>query len=141
MKMDIRAHHLLCLLGFHGLGYNKEFIRKMTQVKLKLETKSNLPIKILNSCDEICTACPYEKNGYCQKGEYSKNRVKDMDNKVLSALGLKSGEIIPNGKLLQLINKKINSFSVIVKICGMCGWRETCTYYIDLREKWRKRRF
>ncbi|PIU52192.1 DUF1284 domain-containing protein, partial [Candidatus Desantisbacteria bacterium CG07_land_8_20_14_0_80_39_15] len=31
--MKIRAHHLLCVLGFQGLGYSPEFIKKMTQVK------------------------------------------------------------------------------------------------------------
>ena len=136
--MNIRAHHLLCLLGFQGLGYSPEFIKKMMQVKHRLKTQTNLEIKILNSCDEICAVCLHKEKGRCQKGEYSCKRVKEADEKVLSALGLKSGDVLSAGKLLNLIKEKICSFHVLVKICGMCGWRETCTYYIKLRKKWRK---
>ena len=137
--MKIRAHHLLCVLGFQGLGYSPEFIKKITQVKRIIETSSRLPVKILNSCDEICSACPHQQNGRCQKGEYSHKRVKETDEKVLSVLGLKSRDILSVSKLLKLIKKKIDSFQKLVKICGICGWRETCTYYTGLRKKWQKK--
>jgi hypothetical protein len=137
-KMHIRAHHLLCLLGFHGLGYSPEFVKKMAQMKRRLKTSPGVPVKILNSCDEICLICPHRKNGRCQKGEYSYKRVKEADEKVLSALEIKNGGVISAGKLLRLIEKNIGSFPKLVKICGMCGWRETCIYYVKLRKKWQR---
>ncbi|PIU51350.1 DUF1284 domain-containing protein [Candidatus Desantisbacteria bacterium CG07_land_8_20_14_0_80_39_15] len=138
--MKIRAHHLLCVLGFHGLGYNKEFVKKMCDVQRRLKTKPALPIEVLNSCDEICAVCPHQKNNRCKKGEYSYKRVKETDQKVLSALEIKNGDVFSGSEILRLIRKKIGSFPELVKICGMCGWRETCTYYILLRKKWHKTR-
>jgi uncharacterized protein len=136
--MNIRAHHLLCLLGFHGLGYSPEFVKEMAKVNRRLKTKPGTAVKILNSCDDICFVCPHRKNGHCSKGKYSYGRVRETDKKVLSALGLKNGDILLSGRLRKLIREKIGSFPELVKICGMCGWRETCTYYLKLRKKWQK---
>jgi len=104
-----------------------------------LKTKPEALIEVLDSCDEICLSCPYETRGFCRKGKYSAGRVKEMDRRVLSTLGLKTGDVLSAGRLLRLVRKKVGSFQKLVKICGMCGWREVCMYYTDLREKWRRK--
>jgi len=138
--MKIRAHHLLCLLGFRGEGYNPEFIKKMKEIKERLEKEPNSIIEVVNECDEICALCPYQVNNLCQKGKLSQKRTKEMDEKVLNYLDLQAMDTITSGKVFSLIKKRIGNFSIIVKICGQCGWREVCNYYLKLRNEWRKQK-
>jgi len=37
--MKIRAHHLLCLLGFVGMGYSSKFVEKIKEIKKKVENE------------------------------------------------------------------------------------------------------
>lgn len=135
--MKIRAHHFLCLQGFRGLGYSPEFIKKMEEMKRKTEAKNNFLIEVVDECDDICKVCPYQIDEVCQKGKKSAKRTRVMDRRLLKSLGLKKGGKIPSQTLLSRIKEKLN-FSILIKICGECGWREVCTYYLKLRENWRK---
>ncbi len=135
--MKIRAHHLLCLQGFRGLGYSPEFIKKMEEVKRKVKAKDNFLIEVVDECDDICKVCPYQIEGVCQKGKKSAKRTRAMDRRLLKILRLKKGRKIPSQNLLSWIKEKLN-FSILIKVCGECGWREVCTYYLKLRENWRK---
>ncbi len=61
--MRIRGHHLLCLQGFRGLGYNEEFIRRMGDVTRCLAGEPNCPIEPITAPDMICEVCPHNRDG------------------------------------------------------------------------------
>jgi len=138
--MKIRAHHLLCLLGFRGLGYSPEFVRRMAGTKKRLKKGPVFSVAVVDICDDICLACPYGQEKECRKGKLSVSRTGEADRKVLKVLGLRKGETVPSDKIFPLLREKINSFSKIIPICGKCGWREVCTYYLELRDSWRTKR-
>ena len=139
--MKIRAHHLLCLLGFQGLGYSPDFIRRMAETRKALDEGQEFEIEVVEECDDICPACPYFSELECRKGKFSARRTREMDGKVLKTLGLKRGETLNSSLVIPLIRERLGEFPLLVKICGRCGWREVCTYYVDLRESWRKKLF
>ena len=139
ISMRIRAHHLLCLLGFQGLGYSPEFVRRMEEIRTALEKGPLFPIKVVEDGDDICSACPYYQAGKCRKGKFSAKRTEAIDRKIIKALGLKKNQVIKSSRVFPLIRGKLGTFPELVNICGQCGWREVCTYYLDLRAAWRSK--
>ena len=89
--MHIRAHHLLCIQGFRGSGYNKEFIDNMSKVIEIIKSYPTLWIEITENCDIICSVCPHRENDLCQKEKKSWKKVQNLDRQVLIRLGLKKG--------------------------------------------------
>jgi hypothetical protein len=77
--LKIRAHHLLCILGFHGLGYSQEFATKMGEVVEKLHSDSTFPITLVDECDIICASCPQNVGGKCLGEADSESKIKTRD--------------------------------------------------------------
>ncbi|MCL0077143.1 DUF1284 domain-containing protein [Dehalococcoidia bacterium] len=119
--LKIRAHHLLCLLGFRGLGYNQEFITKMRKVVEKLD--SNSTITLVVECDIICSSCPHHKGSKCLKDADSELKVKAQDLEVLMRLGFEAGAQMPVVKAWARIKERL-SFNDIAEICRHCEWLE-----------------
>ena len=51
--MRIRAHHLLCILGFRGLGYDKRFVQNMERIVSAVRHNADLGLTLTDSCDDI----------------------------------------------------------------------------------------
>ena len=132
--LRIRAHHLLCIRGFHGLGYSADFIQKMTSVKDMFVNHPELEIKLVAENDEICSACPHNRDSTCLKHDTSDIEIRDQDLKVLKALNIPEYTQKTIKELNALVDEKINSFSVLAEICGTCEWTESCLFFTGLRD-------
>ena len=121
--LKIRAHHLLCILGFHGLGYSPEFIAKMGKVVEELSSNFTLRLTFIAECDVICASCPHHKENKCLKRADSEWRVQNQDLEVLQRLGFKVGTHIPVGTAWATVKEKITPED-IVEICRDCEWLE-----------------
>ena len=132
--LRIRAHHLLCIRGFHGLGYSADFIQKMTSVKDMFVNQPELELEIVAESDEICSTCPHNNGNMCQKNSLSEKRVREQDLKVLKVLNNPEHTCKTVNEIDRLIEKNIISFPVLADICGTCEWQESCLYYTDLRD-------
>jgi uncharacterized protein len=123
----IRAHHLLCIQGFKGLGYSKEFTKNMAMITKKIRQKTYSEIKVIIGADAICACCPHFYEGVCNIGSSSSNPVMLMDYLVLLNLGIEEGSVISYEKILSLTlnlnRQKVN------EICGNCSWREECLFF------------
>ncbi len=127
--LKIRAHHLLCLQGFQGYGYNKDFVRNMTEIIAKIEL--NPELQITTEGDDICSCCIYNMEGECRKKPGSAYEVKNIDMRVLEKLNLKDGTTGRAKDFLSLANINLrNSFDVL-DICGKCEWKEKCLWFIS----------
>ena len=58
--MRIRAHHLLCMQGFQGYGYSKDFALHMLKVMDHIMDNPLCELDIITECDEICLHCPHK---------------------------------------------------------------------------------
>lgn len=121
--VEIRAHHLLCLLGFRGLGYSPEFVEKMGEVAGELRSNAATPITILAECDVICGACPHNKGNKCRKKRNSAARVREKDLAVLRHLGLEVGAQMSVAQAWAIVKEKVTAKDLAKELCRRCQWR------------------
>ena len=129
MKIKLRGHHLLCLQGFQGYGYSKDFVLNMTRINESRKSK-DCTIKLTNTPDDICSSCPNLKNDLCENEKHNKIIVK-MDDEVLSQLEYKNEYISPD--LFNEVSLKFNTLKSVENICNNCKWTEKCLFYKKLK--------
>ncbi len=128
MKLILRGHHLLCLKGFQGYGYDKDFVKNMTDIntKRKLDTTT---IKLTNSSDDICKNCPKLESNLCENENQNK-RIIEMDNEVLRNLDVSKEYNAVD--LFKKVDSIFNTKESVSKICSNCMWHEKCLFYQKL---------
>lgn len=127
--MELRGHHLLCILGFQGYGYSEDFVLNMTRIN-ELRKTDKTTIKLINSSDDICSACPNLKNDLCENEMQNETIVK-MDEEVLSKF-----DINKEYNAIDLFNEvilKFNTLKSVENICNDCKWAEKCLFYKKLK--------
>ncbi len=120
--MRLRFHHLLCILGFRGLGYDEKFIKGMERVVQKIKDNPNLEIELIKGCDNICAACPFNIEGLCENEAIGgEEKVRGRDSEVAGRLNLKAEDILTIKEIMDLLKKKIKPGDLSV-ICKDCPW-------------------
>ena len=126
--LKIRGHHLLCLQGFQGYGYNEDFVKNMTIIYDKIMNDEEY-IKLISSIDDICKKCPNNKCDICiNKDENSK--IIKMDKIVLRKLQKeKNSDYYKASELFDLINNKLFTKKEDIKnTCLRCKWYDVCLW-------------
>ncbi len=113
----IRAHHLLCVLGFKGYGYNESFIDNFTKIHKEVKKKSTV-IKIVCEKDDVCKCCPKLRTT-CLEDINPGN----IDKAVLSKLKIDSGSIFKSEAIYRKLTDSIEVEDLDV-ICASCPWLE-----------------
>ena len=128
MKLVLRGHHLLCLQGFQGYGYDNTFVENMEMINRARKTE-NVTVELTNSPDDICRSCPNLKNNLCEN-ETQNQRIIDMDNEVL--LKLDTSKEYDSIDLFENVEKLFNSKKSVYNICSNCMWHDECLFYQKL---------
>lgn len=117
----LRAHHLLCLHGFRGLGYNSDFAANMQKIHRRLKESPQTVVEVLNSADDICAACPNLSHGRCSKdADGGVTSIVEKDSAVIERLALAPGASLPAG---ELFSRTADAFgSGIGDLCSSCSW-------------------
>ena len=124
--IKIRAHHLLCLQGFQGYGYNKNFTLGMKEILNVLKSNPSPNIQVVTEADEICGICPNLVDGEC----VDCLKIKKMDINVIKTISLENNQIITFKKALQIIDKEL-SLESIKTICEGCVWMDKCLFFLN----------
>src|SRR5690242_11390396 len=66
MPIQLRGHHLLCLLGYRGMGYSEAFCENMTEVYEQLRQEPETLIRLVLGPDDLCAAYPKEGEQHCE---------------------------------------------------------------------------
>uniref|UniRef100_A0A7C5V4I8 DUF1284 domain-containing protein n=1 Tax=Caldicellulosiruptor owensensis TaxID=55205 RepID=A0A7C5V4I8_9FIRM len=114
----LRAHHLLCFLGFRGLGYSKEFVENFKSIYKRVYLE-NSHIKIVSFPDRICRCCPNLTAAGCRFEE----KVKMYDEKVMELLkvyGLSDLEDVLPSEAYSALKKVLPQ--QLESICRTCEW-------------------
>ncbi len=120
--IPLRAHHLLCLLGFQGVGYTADFIRNFEKVKRLIEQNPDVEIEVVDTCDVICLACPNAQGSECFKSGIKQNTmIREIDRRVMELLDIKPGQRFKARDLYARIKEKIHPGD-INDICKGCEW-------------------
>ena len=128
MKLKLRAHHLLCLKGFQGYGYDENFTQNMIKINSKRK-ESKTTILITNTPDDICNKCPNLKNNICENKNQNERIIK-MDNAVLKKIDNKKE--YPSTELFNKVDEIFNTKNSVNEICDKCKWQEKCLFYQNL---------
>lgn len=110
----------MCLFYYRGEGYSGEFNDNMGRMK-ELLLKDPL-VCLADGTDEICKACPHNRNGICA----SDSKVSEYDRQVLLRLGLQQGDIMRWLEFSGLVEKYILKSGRREEICGKCQWNRLC---------------
>lgn len=120
-KYKIRPHHLLCMLGYRGLGYNKKFALNMKNIISDLRTNPSIKIIVLAQADDFCTACPHNKEGNCVQKPDSGENVQNLDLQYLKLLQIQLGDPLSINNVWSIISSSI-SLKNMENICNNCDW-------------------
>ena len=122
MQTELRPHHLLCVQKFTGLGYDDTFTAHMYHLLWKLKGKPQIPVKMIEGGDMLCAVCPNRNDARC----VSHDKVRRMDEEVLSACDLKYGSTGSWQELSGRAEDLILNTEIFEQICGSCQWIELC---------------
>ncbi|MDO4339336.1 MAG: DUF1284 domain-containing protein [Eubacteriales bacterium] len=121
IPVPVRPHHGMCLAYFQGSGYSKGFTGHMQEMLDFFET--NVRVKLTVAADEICSACPNNRNGVCRDA----GRVEKFDREVLERCGLSENEEMNFRDFAHMVQEKILSPGRRGEICGGCQWEDICS--------------
>jgi len=128
MRIKLRGHHLLCLLGFQGYGYSEDFVFNMTQINEKRKSKDCI-ITLTNEADDICSSCPNLKNNFCENKKKNEIIV-EMDNEILSHFDSKRK--YNSLELFKEVSLQFNTLKSVENVCNNCKWENECLFYKKL---------
>jgi uncharacterized protein len=134
-RLRVRAHHLLCIQGFQGLGYSDKFVQNMGEICRQMKAESALEIEVVDNPDDICAPCPFVAGGCCSREEGTLEQgARELDRRVLEKLEISPGRIFRRDELLALVLKKISPDDLEV-LCEGCEWLPFDYCREGLREK------
>ena len=116
----IRAHHGMCLYFFQGKGYSGKFVENMSRMKAILE--DNPEIRLMDSPDDICAACPNRETETCAE------KASRYDREVLWHCGLSVGDALPYRDFSEKVIETILRLGKRAEICGDCQWSGLCRW-------------
>ena len=119
----LRAHHLLCALGFRGIGYSPEFTANMKRVVRRLRA-GRQQVRLTDTPDVICAACPNLRGGRCRPASGLHSRVPARDRRVLRRMGLPPGTVVTVKRAYDLVRERITPKDLREKTCAGCRWLE-----------------
>ncbi|MFA5658857.1 MAG: DUF1284 domain-containing protein [Oscillospiraceae bacterium] len=118
----LRPHHVLCIHGFSGKGYSKQFIENLKNAIGKITYDPDNLIRLLPEEDLICAACPNNSSG-CT----SANKSKLYDKRMLEACSLKAGAVLSWREASKEAERNIFRAEKLIQICGDCQWFSICS--------------
>lgn len=113
----LRGHHLLCLLGYRGMGYSDAYVEKMTSVYSTLNARPDTEIELVEGPDTLCAEYPCSDEYHCENVSVYKR-----DHAVLEQLGLTIGQVVRWDLVLEAIRTNAKP-SDIATLCQTCSWR------------------
>jgi len=131
--VELRLHHLFCILNYGGAGYTPEFIANMSSVIDRINEGAS--IRIVSGIDDICGALWKGAQATCAHAhECRAELVKQRDQlalkeiaRVLEMPTLKIGSVISFGKRRAGKLRRFFAHNAIRQPCVGCEWHERCS--------------
>lgn len=118
----MRGHHLLCVHGFQGMGYNSTFVEKMREVVQDIRNADrDFPIRVTIGLDETCAFCPHKKGDRCHQSPDSQAHVLRLDKRVVDHLGIEEDGVYSKKELVSRVAKKVSPDDLDY-LCEGCSW-------------------
>ena len=122
--ISLRGHHLLCILGFRGLGYDEAFVENMQCVVTRIRANPHAALRLVESADAICAACPHDSPDGCTHTEAAGARLSTRDRRVLDVLGLNPDDDVTVASVYALVRERVTEDVLVEDLCKGCDWLE-----------------
>ena len=130
MAIQLRPHHLLCMLTFIGKGYSPAFVANLEQVVRRLATGTET-IEIVAGPDDICAPLlrecgePGEADCHCHRASVlERDRLATESISVLLDRPLDPGTHFLHADLDEL--RAAFAAGTIREACTGCQWKPLC---------------
>lgn len=117
----LRAHHLLCIHGFRGMGYDEAFTETMWALVRAMQDDVPRRVRVIRGLDTACWRCPHHGEGVCEASPTSEAHVLGLDQNVLAHLGLVSGEVYDKAELIARTRERVHPDD-LDHLCAGCSW-------------------
>ncbi|SFI27939.1 hypothetical protein SAMN02799624_00077 [Paenibacillus sp. UNC496MF] len=117
MTIRLRGHHLLCLLGFRGMGYSAAYAANMARVYNRLKDEPHTPVTIVAGPDELCACFPADEEPHCENASVAR-----LDRDALAKLDLRFGLTLPWSAVIARVRAGVEPED-IGTLCRTCQWR------------------
>lgn len=117
MTIELRGHHLLCLLGFRGMGYSEAYAANMALVYNRLRDKPDTAVTIVAGPDQLCACFPADAEPHCENASVAR-----LDERALAKLGLRVGLTLPWSAVIERVRGSVEPEDINV-LCHTCEWR------------------
>ena len=128
--LRIRPHHLLCIQGFQGYGYSKEFKENLARIIEEIKAFPEIDIKIVTGVDYICESCPYNFKNGCKVEFEAENRIMNMDKLTMEKLDLNDGSVYSASDVFSRTSNL--NLEDVNGICRSCSWKTKCGWFLSL---------
>jgi uncharacterized protein len=125
-SMRLRPHHLLCLQGFRGHGYDPAFTANLAVLARAAVADPGGPVTLVEGLDDVCAACPHAQHGVCVAPEGGEASVGEHDALVLAALGLRAGDVPSFADVRRRLAASTDARSAVQAPCRSCRWLSVC---------------
>ncbi len=125
----IRAHHLLCIQGFQGYGYDRYFEEHMKNVFHYFFSNPKNKLQIIVANDEICSHCPHEVGNQCIRDSDVSN-IGKLNQTVIDRAFLTENTFYSFENAVNSVNNNLKNDDIL-EICGECGWSLKCLFFIQ----------
>lgn len=115
--INIRPHHLLCMHGFVGKGYDAGFTENMARLVGLIQRNGNTKLNIILNTDDICMKCPHKAGeNLCARQE----KVARLDDGTVKTLGIRA-EVYSYHEIAARIKANLSEDG-FDEICHECEW-------------------
>lgn len=129
MSLQLRGHHLLCMLTYKGLGYSDDFCRNYDAIIERLNQGE--AIELVRGPDQICQPLLHGDDGACAHCHLE--RIHQRDALALQAVGDTLGITLQTGQSLRLDGSSLAALRQAFASgrlrsgCFDCEWHSLCS--------------
>lgn len=116
LSIRLRGHHLLCLLGFRGMGYSEAYAKHMGTIQDQLRQYPATEVTLCEGADDLCAHFPDDQPYHCDNAA-----IRQQDRRVLEQLGLRTGETLRWEEVERRVSRNVQSHH-LDDLCTGCQW-------------------
>ncbi len=128
----LRGHHLGCVRGFAGHGYDPAFTDCLAAIASALSADPAHPVLVVEGVDDVCAPCPHRDGPRCARDPSADAAVRAHDAAFLHALSLVPGDVVTPASVRDRIERSPALREALRDACAVCPWTGVCTFFRDV---------
>lgn len=126
MTVQLRPHHLLCMLTFAGKGYGPEFVANFEQIADRIAA-GNEAIEIVEGPDDVCRPLLAAADCHCRNASVAlrdRQAAESISGLLRRPIGTGT-QLMPDEDLLRTLREAFAQ-GTIRQACSSCQWKPVC---------------